>query len=200
MRVGLGVSDHSGWAVLVALGGDAAAPVVLMRRRLQLIDPALPRQVYHAVAEQGRPRALIEEVVASAARESRRELQAVLAELGSGGHEVVGIGIPGAPVPAPALERILASHALLHGAEGQLYRNALAGVAEAVGLSVTRFLARELEAVAGARLGLAAEVVRARVADLGRALGPPWAADQKRGATAGWLALGAAESRRGTTR
>src|SRR4051812_24785530 len=96
MRIGIGISDHTGWAVLFAVGGDARRPDVLLRRRLQLVDPQLPRQVYHAIAEEGRPRTLVREVVASVDRECRRELEAALADLDVTGGDA-GIAIPGVP-------------------------------------------------------------------------------------------------------
>ena len=60
--VALGWRSHSGWAVLVAVGGSAARPVVLDRQRVELVDGSLPRQPYHAVAEDGMSRDVIERV------------------------------------------------------------------------------------------------------------------------------------------
>ena len=191
MRTGIGIADHSGWAVLVAVGGDAAAPQLILRRRLRLVDERLPRQVYHAVAEQGRPRSLIPEVLASAAAESERELSEAIQQLHAEGHEARGIAIAGRPDPPPPLERILASHALLHGAEGQLYRDALAEVATGLGLHVRRFIGRELGLLASTTIGLEAPTIESYVAATGKAAGPPWTVDQKRAATAAWLALAA---------
>ena len=191
MRAGIGISDHSGWAVLIAVGGDQAAPRLLMRRRLQLIDGQLPRQVYHAVAEQGRPRSLIPEVLASAATESTRELAQATAELREAGYVVTRIAVAGKPGPAPSLERILASHALLHGAEGHLYRDALAEAAADFGLAVTRFIAKELAFVAAGAIGLTSEAINDHIAVIGKAAGPPWTQDQKRAAMAAWMALAA---------
>jgi hypothetical protein len=47
----IGFSPHSGWAAMVVLGGSAAAPELLARSRVQLIDDDDPesKQPYHAV-------------------------------------------------------------------------------------------------------------------------------------------------------
>ena len=47
----IGFSPHSGWAAMVVLGGTAAAPELLARSRVQLIDDHDPesKQPYHAV-------------------------------------------------------------------------------------------------------------------------------------------------------
>ncbi|MGW0810658.1 hypothetical protein [Nonomuraea sp. NPDC002799] len=50
----LGMKEHCGWAVLVALGGVPDAPRVLLRERVTLLDdPALPDQPYHAAVGLG---------------------------------------------------------------------------------------------------------------------------------------------------
>jgi hypothetical protein len=49
----MGVSPHSGWAAVVALGGAPTGPRVLARSRIDLIDGHFPesKQPYHAVEE-----------------------------------------------------------------------------------------------------------------------------------------------------
>ena len=69
------------------------------------------------------------------------------------------------------LARTLGSHPLLHAGEGALSREAIAEAATGLDLPVTRFVKREL-------WDGAAEL-RASIGALGKALGPPWTADQK---------------------
>ena len=49
----LGWRAHSGWAVVVAVGGLPADPIILSREHVELLDGSLPRQPYHAAAERG---------------------------------------------------------------------------------------------------------------------------------------------------
>ena len=52
-RVALGFRAHSGWAAMVALRDPVAAPLVVQRRRLELMDRggSCPAQPYHAAQE-----------------------------------------------------------------------------------------------------------------------------------------------------
>jgi hypothetical protein len=93
----------------------------------------------------------------------------------------------------PGLEQILSSHALIHTAEGELFRNAVASACEDQGLPVSRVKERELLADAGKQLGMSAEEVQRQVADMGRPLGAPWGQDQKYAALIAWMALAKAQ-------
>ena len=43
----VGVADHSGWAVCVTVAASRGLPVVVDRRRIELIEPDVPTQPYH---------------------------------------------------------------------------------------------------------------------------------------------------------
>jgi hypothetical protein len=195
-RAGLGFREHTGWAAMVAVGGTADAPVVLARSRWELCDEELPRAVYHAsrdldlaAAEQ-----LVRKVELSARRAAERLLRQAVEELETGGFDVVGAGIAVSPRRLPSeLAEVLASHPLVHAAEGQLFREALAAVADAGAVPVTRFVQQDLYEQAADQIGTTDESLRAQLTGLGRALGPPWQQDQKEAAAAAWLALARAE-------
>lgn len=192
VNVGLGVSDHSGWAVMVAVGGDRNEVAVIDRRRLELCDPALPRQAYHAAEHLALDEAST--VVASVERSARtaaaEALGALVDELTRAGHDVSALAVAEGTAPVPDdLARILASHALLHAAEGQLFRDALVDGAAHASVDVVRFAKRTLAAEAADALGRDADQLVAEIAALGRPIGPPWRQDHKTAALAGWLAL-----------
>jgi len=88
-----------------------------------------------------------------------------------------------------SLQSILASHALIHTADGEHFRSALVAAAERLGLNVSRLPIRDVEAQAQAALGLPPTRLQDAVADLGRPLGAPWGADQKKAAMLAWLLL-----------
>lgn len=187
--VAIGFRDHSGWAAAVAV---AEGPRVVERRRLRLCDPDLPRQAYHAAV--GLPideaRELVASVEQSALASAKAELADLVAELRSAGHRVVAAGIPVVAAKVPdELATILGSHPLLHAAEGELYREALAEAADAASLATVRFMAKGLFAETAAALQITEAMLTERLAGLGRGLGPPWAADQKYAAAAALLAL-----------
>lgn len=190
--VALGFRHHTGWAIAVAVAGDARDLQVLDRRRVELCDASLPRQVYHAVQDSPLDRAakLIGEVETSALACATSEINALVDSLTAAGHVVVGVGIAAKTARLPdALEKILASHALLHAAEGDLYREALAEAAASCGLAVAGFPPKQLYGDAAAQLSVSETSVRDLVARTGKAIGSPWRADRKEATLAGLLAL-----------
>ncbi|MEU5878346.1 hypothetical protein [Spirillospora sp. NPDC047279] len=187
-RAVIGFREHSGWAVMVAVGGDARAPKVILRERVDLLDdPELPAQAYHAAAgrDLDEAAALIAAVERSARAAARDVLAAAVAELD--GHEVeaVALGLDRGGLPED-LAKVLANHMSLHAGEGELYREALAEAAGDHGLRTVRQDFRALGTAAAPVLGADA---RDRVASWRREIGPPWARDHKDAALAAWLAL-----------
>jgi hypothetical protein len=192
----LGFAPHSGWSALVGLGIEAggARPRLLDRRRVELCafeDPG-SKQPYHAV--EGLP---IDEAArrlasfqASAERLAHEALAPVLSSLAAEGHRVVGVGIlDSAGRRGASLEATLASHALIHTADGDHFRNAIAAAAARHALEVTRVRARELDARAADVLHQIPDDLRDAVKVLGRGAGPPWGADQKAAALLAWIVL-----------
>jgi hypothetical protein len=202
-RAAVGFREHTGWATMVAVGGSERAPVVVARDRFELCDEHQPRAVYHVARDldlAGAER-LVREVEVGARRAAERQLQRVAEELEAGGYRVVGAAVASDTrmVPTDIFE-ILASHPLVHTAEGQLFRGALAGAAELRGLPMTRFVWQDLYEQAAAQIGTSDESLRAQLTGLGRALGPPWQRDQKEAAAAAWLALACAGPKKRTAR
>jgi uncharacterized protein YifE (UPF0438 family) len=99
----------------------------------------------------------------------------------------------------PTLEKILASHALIHTADGELFREALLHASARCGLRDFTIKERELLERAGQALRLKSTVLMDRVTELGRSFGAPWSQDEKFATIAAWLALRASlRSRRQT--
>jgi hypothetical protein len=176
---------------MVALGGGVTAPVVLARSRYELCDDDLPRAVYHAARQLDPENAekLVAQVGQTARTEAAWQLRRTVAELEAAGYDVVGAAVA-APRQVPDdLSEILGSHPLVHTAEGQLFRDALADATEQLGLPLTRFVQQELYEEAAVQVGTTDASLQAQLTGLGRALGPPWQKDQKEAAAAAWLAL-----------
>jgi hypothetical protein len=184
MRTALGFRAHSGWAAMVAIAGTIEAPRVLERRRIVIADPELrgAKQPYHAAAALPLGEA---ELMVRAATESSRALaieaiSATVQSLRSQGHEVVGCGVLGGSGRVlPAFEGILASHALIHTAEGEMFREVLRVAAQECLLRVTVVKEKSLD-----RAWLQ------RINSFGKLIGPPWTQDQKFATLAALVALG----------
>jgi len=167
---------------------------VLARERVELADAALPgcRQPYHAL--EGLPlaqaRAGLARFEAAAAAHARTALDSLRARAAAAGGELRRAGILDASGRSGAtLEAILASHALIHTADGQHFRAALQGACAARGIEVVRIAQRALPAQAADALRRSGAELSAAAAALGRGLGAPWGADQKAAVLLGWLLL-----------
>ena len=185
-RATIGLRAHSGWAAAVALAGSADAPVVVMRRRIEMKAPGAAglSQPYHAAVglELRDAERVVREAAARASQLATAGLRLMVADLKALGHAVDGCGLLLASGRGlPGLEKILASHALIHTAEGELFREALRSGCAALGLPV--ICVKEREVLAGSP-GL-----EARMAAMGKAIGPPWRQDEKLAAAAAWVAM-----------
>lgn len=187
----LGLRTHSGWAVLVAVAGSTAAPDILLRRRV-VLSRQTPRQPFHAAEGQPFPaaEALVRRSIEEAAALAETAVIDALVQVRNAGHEVRTAGLlVAAGRPLPGLREVLASHALIHAAEGELFRDALRQAGLRCGLVVTSVREKELEERATATLDRSQPDLRRQLAAWGKALGPPWTQDEKRAALVAWLAL-----------
>jgi hypothetical protein len=177
---------------MAVVTGPPRSPSVIDRRRIGLIKPGIPRQPYHAAERMELKAAekLIRRCTDTARLLAREAVGAAIRDLRKKGYEVVGSGLLLASgQPLPGFAATLASHALIHTAEGELFREALLHASERHCLPVTRVKEREIFAQAAAELGLRVESLPARLNDLGRPLGPPWRQDEKLAALVAWLAV-----------
>ncbi|MBV8069551.1 MAG: hypothetical protein JO270_06570 [Acidobacteriaceae bacterium] len=98
--------------------------------------------------------------------------------------------------PLPALPQILASHALIRTADGELFREALLHASKRC--RVETFTAKEtvLLETRSQALDLRPEELLRRLTRLGAEVGPPWAQDEKYAALIAWLSSLRRASRR----
>lgn len=127
-RAAVGFAIHTGWVAAVVL---VAKPLAIRdRRRIELAGDDV-RFVYHLAAEHGDA----ERRVAEVTRAARRRATAALQEL-CGAHRIVVAGLPRPKRVLPPLDAILRSHTLIHTAEGELYRLAIADACRGLELEV----------------------------------------------------------------
>jgi hypothetical protein len=190
----VGFSPHSGWAAMVVIGGSMSAPALLARQRVALIDghDPLAKQPYHTVEfmciEEATGR--LDGYLSAATGMAHDSMLAQSAALEERGFALRSAGIvESSGRKTASLSSILASHTLIHGADGDHFRNALAGAAETLRLRVHRIRARDIESFAAERLRQSVSRLLGVVNDLGRGAGPPWGADQKKAALLAWSLL-----------
>ncbi len=91
--------------------------------------------------------------------------------------------------PLPELPKILASHSIIHTADGEFFREALLHACSRANLPITKIKDRELLATASKSLRRNPAALTRFITDLGKPLGSPWTQDEKFAALAAWLTL-----------
>lgn len=190
----LGFAPHSGWAVAVGAAEVDRHLRVIVRERIDIADPDDPKskQPYHSVAglATGDAAPRLAAYAATAQQMAHEAVRRLVDELARRGHPTVGAGIlESAGRRGSSLSAILASHALIHTADGEHFRSAIEGAATRCELPVVRVPARELHSRTAAETGTPIERLPLVLKDVGREMGPPWGADQKAAALLAWLVL-----------
>ena len=187
---------HSGWGVLVAVSGDANSLEVSDRRRIVTADPAVTgaKQPYHFAEGLGLREA--ERYLADCAAVSERlafdAIKEVISNLEVRQCPTAGCALLLASGRAlPSLLKILASHALIHTAEGEFFRDAVRNACGRLEIPVTAIKKRDLDDRARTVFGNEASRVQYRISSLGSSIGPPWTKDHKTAALAAAIILAA---------
>jgi hypothetical protein len=193
-QAALGFRAHSGWTALVALALERGTPIVLARQRPHLVETFTYtfRQPYHTAEKMAleEARAFLLRARNEARRLALVAIRAAEAEVKQQGFQTTRCDLLLASGrPLPELEKVLASHSLIHAADGELFREALLHAAARCHLKVTGIKERELLARAGQTLRRKPEELLREVTEMGRPLGSPWGQDEKYAALAAWLSL-----------
>jgi hypothetical protein len=190
----LGFRAHSGWTVLVALSVSKGVPCVLARQRVHLVETFIYkfRQPYHTAKRMSpdEGRAFVAQVQARARRMAYRAIGDLELSLKAQGYQLTRCGMVLASGRLlPGLPQILASHALIHTADGELFRGALLHAGARCGFGSAAVKEKELLSEASRVLHLRPDDLTRQIADLGREIGPPWSQDEKSASLVAWLAL-----------
>src|SRR5215813_8112803 len=190
----IGVRVHSGWGVLVAVSDNDGEPAIVERKHITIIDSATrgTKQPYHFVESFA-----IEDAeshlsaCASASQKlARAAIDGILHSLRRRDNKVVGCALLLASGrKLPSLPDILASHALIHTAEGEFFRRLFRDAFDQLHVPVTGFRERELHKDAKELFGNEAAHVVRKISDLRKSIGSPWTIDEKSAALAAWMLL-----------
>jgi hypothetical protein len=193
-QAGIGVRMHSGWGALVAVANSTGTVEVIKRRRIALTIPGTPgaSQPYHFAEKLKLAEAekFLGDSFETAKRLALAAVQDVVDELRGRQYRVAGVAVLLASGrPLPPLAKILASHALIHAAEGEFFRRAFCEACERLGHPVTGFRERDLDECAHTTFDKTAARAGQQISTLGKSLGPPWTTDQKTAALAALIVL-----------
>ncbi len=192
-QAAIGFRVHSGWAAAVAVCVDKGVPVVLAKQRVHLVETFTYefRQPYHTAEKMllGQAREFVARMQAEARRLAHRAIRELESRTQEQGVKLTRCGLLLASGrPLPTLEKILASHALIHTADGELFREALLHASARCGLLDFTIREKELLDRAGQVFRAKPNELMRRVTELGRSLGAPWSQDEKFATLAAWLA------------
>jgi hypothetical protein len=186
--VALGFRVKSGYAIAVALGRPASAPVAIARHIVELSDPKAPdtRQPFHHgfyTHEEDAP--TIARRVKSVERYAARSIAALLKD--GRLRDCRGAGLVVGSVIDPA--KVGNPHIRAHASEGRLFRTVLESALQSHGIACEVIVDKQLAAKAMADLERRDADIKKVLAAFGKSLGGPWRADEKAAAAAAWLAL-----------
>jgi hypothetical protein len=193
-QAALGFRIHSGWTALVAVSLEKGEPLVLVRQRAKLVQTFTYefRQPYHTAEKLslGQARPFVSRVETEAKELAKKTIRSVQTDLQRQGYELTCLGMPvGSAQPLPSLDKILSSHALIHTADGELFRAAVLEAGELRHLAAFTIRERELVPAACGILSLEEQELKTRLTTLGKLVGSPWSQDEKFASLAAWLAL-----------
>ena len=193
-RAALGVRMHSGWGVLVAISGDAESIEIVDRRRIVVTDAKISgaKQPYHYAAELALEE--FEKYIANCAQVSERlafaAVESMVRELEGHHYRAVGSAILMASGRSlPSLSNILASHPLIHTAEGEFFRDAVRKACERLEIPITAIRERDVDEQAKQTFGNTTNRIQRKISGLGSSIGPPWTKDHKTAALAAAIIL-----------
>jgi hypothetical protein len=190
----LGFRVHSGWTSLIAVALKKNQPIILLRQRPHLVATFsyAYRQPYHTAEKMtlGEARTFLEQQRLEACRLALEAIRAAQTEIAQQGYKLTRAALLLASGrPLPELPKILASHSVIHTADGEFFRAAILHACKRAHLAVSAIKERELLATASSTLRRKPAILTKIVTDLGKPLGCPWTQDEKFANLAAWLAL-----------
>ena len=169
----IGVSDHGGWAVMVAVARDGT---LLDRRRVELVGQGLPKIPHHSECQRlplDEAVALVERVRVSAEKHSVLALDAVTTAV----PRILGIALRKCPELPPTIAERIKDYYAQNNADWVMYRKALALAADARGWPVHWYDAKKV--LDAASRALHVKSLDAHFLHVRKAVGPPWTKDHK---------------------
>jgi hypothetical protein len=190
----LGFRVHSGWTSLIALALENDQPIILARQRPHLVATFSYtfRQPYHTAEKMdlAEARTFLDRQRGEARKLALEAIRSAQTEVTQQGYKLTRAALLLASGrPLPELPKILASHSIIHTADGEFFREALLHACARTDLAITKIKDRELLATASATLRRNPPALSRYVSDLGKPLGSPWTQDEKFATLAAWLTL-----------
>ncbi len=176
-KIALGVAPHNGWAVFVTVALNGNQPTILDRRRVELLDPAMPNQPYHHETVGMPPKEgehLVKHVRTSAILCAERALRQLQSEYPI---QAIGLRQPPLPQSPTTVAEAHNNYRIFSRADSMIYHDALITAAAKLALPVTLVPARTQHSL------------DKWIADQRTVLGAPWQQDHKDATARALIAL-----------
>jgi hypothetical protein len=192
----LGFRVHSGWSALIVVALEKNQPIILVRQRPHLVATFSYtfRQPYHTAEKMNLDEAktFLQQQRSEARQLALVAIRSAQTEVAQQGYRLTRAALLLASGrPLPELPKILASHSIIHTADGEFFREALLHACAQCDLALTTVKERELLATASTSLRKKTAALMNFIANLGKPLGSPWTQDEKFATLAAWLTLAA---------
>src|SRR5690348_6231406 len=175
-RAAVGFKPRTGRAIRVILVGDFHEPRVIERSEVPLLPPG-EFATYHAAKEldlEARE-GYVSGSLARAQNLARTAVRDAVKYCVDAGHELCGCAVlVGTGMPAWTIREILAVHARMHKAEGEMFRTILVEAVRECRLELTTLPDKTAVDSAAEKLGVTQARLETCLATLGKAAGPPW--------------------------
>ena len=193
-KAALGFQTHSGWACAILAPGKGSNIEILHRARVMLHDPVIEgtKQPFHTAEPMpfAEAEAYISRCKAATATRALDVVTGLRKIADRRGIRLSGVCVITASGRAlPDLRGILASHALIHAAEGEFYREALLDAADALGIKAARLNRKDAAMQVAFLLGCGEQALTKKLGDIGKRIGRPWTLDEKFATLAAWWVL-----------
>ena len=179
---------------MILAAGRGSAIEILDRRHVVLCDSTKEgaKQPFHAAepmpfAQAESHIALCRETTTELAREAVSAARLLCEQRGVRLSSVCVITASGRTLPDLAI--ILASHALIHAAEGEFYRDAILAAAKAHDIKATRLKAAEALSHVPMQVHMSEGAMTKALTEMGKRAGRPWTSDEKLATLAAWSLL-----------
>lgn len=187
----LGIRMHSGWGAMIVLSRHGEGIELLERSRINVAAAEMrgAKQPYHFVEARHITEAerLLSKFTESSERLASAAIGEVVTQVRARDYRLACAAILlASPRALPPLPKILASHALIHTAEGEFFRQIAWKACARALIPVVGYRERELESQAKELFGDSYTRLAQKLMTIGKAAGPPWTLDQK---SAAWAAL-----------
>ena len=190
----VGVWEHNGWAVFVTIGVEVGEPLILDRRRVELLSPGLPSQPYHHETMKmpaAEAQVLVNQVRADAIVQAKSGIEKLFddLDLNTWRLDILTVREPAIAALPAKISEVHTNQRALYAADGMIYHDALVAAATERQMDVVLFHKNDVLQICCDRLDCGADELEEILLQFGKDVGSPWQKEHQMAAAAAIDAL-----------